>query len=47
MDPIDFRRETPEFFDPKITGQVIARRDGELYVINGKKEAWDFQRYHR
>jgi len=35
-----FQVGTPEFFDPKITGQVIARRDGESYVINGKKAAW-------
>ena len=41
-----FQVGTPEFFDPKITGQVIARRDGESYVINGKRPL-DFQRYHR
>jgi alkylation response protein AidB-like acyl-CoA dehydrogenase len=35
-----FQVGTPEFYDRKITGQVIARRDGDSYVINGQKAAW-------
>jgi len=32
--------ETPQFRDPKIGGQVTARLDGDVYVINGQKSAW-------
>jgi alkylation response protein AidB-like acyl-CoA dehydrogenase len=28
------------FHDPKVTGQVVARRDGDSYVISGQKSAW-------
>jgi alkylation response protein AidB-like acyl-CoA dehydrogenase len=35
-----FQVGTPEFFDPNMTGQVVARRDGDAYVVNGKKAAW-------
>ena len=31
---------TPQFHDPKISGQVTARADGADYVINGQKAAW-------
>jgi alkylation response protein AidB-like acyl-CoA dehydrogenase len=29
-----------EFYDPRIRAQVIARADGEAYVISGQKAAW-------
>lgn len=31
---------TPEFHDPRIAGQLIARRDREYYVLSGQKAAW-------
>ncbi|MBF7081814.1 acyl-CoA/acyl-ACP dehydrogenase [Desulfallas sp. Bu1-1] len=31
---------TPYFHDPKITGNVRARREGDGWVINGQKSAW-------
>lgn len=31
---------TPQFYDPKITGAVTARREGESYIINGAKSGW-------
>ncbi len=31
---------TPQFHDPRVTGQVVARADGDSYVINGQKAAW-------
>ena len=35
-----FMPGTPQFHDPKISGQVTARADGADYVINGQKAAW-------
>jgi len=31
---------TPQFHDPRISGQVIARRDRDYFVLNGQKAAW-------
>jgi alkylation response protein AidB-like acyl-CoA dehydrogenase len=31
---------TPEYHDPKVTGDVVARADGDSYLINGQKSAW-------
>lgn len=31
---------TPEFTDPKISGQVTARLDGDHYIVEGQKAAW-------
>ncbi|MBN1573238.1 MAG: acyl-CoA/acyl-ACP dehydrogenase [Deltaproteobacteria bacterium] len=31
---------TPNFTDPKITGQVTARLDGDEWAINGQKASW-------
>ncbi len=31
---------TPYFHDPRITGNVKARRDGDGWVINGQKSSW-------
>lgn len=31
---------TREFHDPKVSGQVVARAQGDYYVINGQKAAW-------
>ena len=31
---------TPEFHNPRVTGQVVARADGDSYLINGQKAAW-------
>jgi alkylation response protein AidB-like acyl-CoA dehydrogenase len=31
---------TSEFHNPRVKGQVIARRDGDHYVISGQKAAW-------
>lgn len=31
---------TPEFRNKKVSGQVVARRDGDYYVITGQKAAW-------
>jgi alkylation response protein AidB-like acyl-CoA dehydrogenase len=31
---------TPQFHNPRVTGQVVARADGDAYVINGQKAAW-------
>lgn len=31
---------TPQFHNPRVTGQVFARADGDSYVINGQKAAW-------
>lgn len=35
-----FMAGTPEFYDARISGQVIARPDGDHFVINGTKAAW-------
>jgi acyl-CoA dehydrogenase len=35
-----FQVGTPEFYDPKITGQVTALKHGDSYVINGHKADW-------
>ncbi|HYB92227.1 MAG TPA: acyl-CoA dehydrogenase family protein [Candidatus Binataceae bacterium] len=31
---------TSDFHNPKVTGQVVARADGDSYVINGQKSSW-------
>jgi alkylation response protein AidB-like acyl-CoA dehydrogenase len=31
---------TPEFHDPKVMAEVIARVDGDSYVISGQKSSW-------
>ena len=31
---------TPEYHDPKVKGEVVARADGDSYVINGQKSSW-------
>jgi alkylation response protein AidB-like acyl-CoA dehydrogenase len=31
---------TPQFHNPRVTSQVVARADGDSYVINGQKAAW-------
>ena len=31
---------TPEFHNPRVTGQVVACADGDSYLINGQKAAW-------
>jgi alkylation response protein AidB-like acyl-CoA dehydrogenase len=31
---------TPQFRDPRISGEVIARRDGDHWVLSGQKAAW-------
>jgi alkylation response protein AidB-like acyl-CoA dehydrogenase len=31
---------TPEFHNPKVKGDVVARTDGDSYVINGQKSSW-------
>jgi alkylation response protein AidB-like acyl-CoA dehydrogenase len=31
---------TSDFHNPKLSGQVVARPDGDYYVINGQKAAW-------
>jgi alkylation response protein AidB-like acyl-CoA dehydrogenase len=31
---------TPDFHNPRVNGQVVARRDGDNYVISGQKAAW-------
>ncbi|MFO8113236.1 MAG: acyl-CoA dehydrogenase family protein [Desulfosalsimonadaceae bacterium] len=31
---------TPAFSDPKISGQVTARLDGDHYIVEGQKAAW-------
>ncbi len=31
---------TPQFHNPRVTGQVVARADGDSFVINGQKAAW-------
>ncbi len=31
---------TAEFHNTRVSGQVVARRDGDSYVINGQKAAW-------
>jgi alkylation response protein AidB-like acyl-CoA dehydrogenase len=31
---------TPQFHNPRVTGQVVARLEGDSYVINGQKAAW-------
>ena len=31
---------TPEFHDPRIKGNLFARRDGDDYVVRGQKSAW-------
>ena len=31
---------TPQFHNPRVTGQVVARADGDSYAINGQKAAW-------
>jgi alkylation response protein AidB-like acyl-CoA dehydrogenase len=35
-----FMTGTPQFSDPKIAGQTIARREGDHYVISGQKSTW-------
>jgi alkylation response protein AidB-like acyl-CoA dehydrogenase len=35
-----FMASTPQFSDPAISGQVVARQDGDSYVVNGQKSAW-------
>ena len=30
----------PEYHDPKVKGEVVARPDGDSYVINGQKSSW-------
>lgn len=35
-----FMAGTPQFYDPKIAGQAVARPDGDSYVISGQKAAW-------
>ncbi|MGH7812960.1 MAG: acyl-CoA dehydrogenase family protein [Candidatus Binataceae bacterium] len=34
------RPGTPQFKNPKISGQAVARLDGDSWVINGQKSAW-------
>ena len=31
---------TPEYHDPKVKGEVVARLDGDSYVIKGQKSSW-------
>jgi alkylation response protein AidB-like acyl-CoA dehydrogenase len=31
---------TPEFHNPKVKGDVVARADGDSYIINGQKSSW-------
>ena len=31
---------TPEYHNPKVQGGVVARADGDSYVINGQKSSW-------
>jgi alkylation response protein AidB-like acyl-CoA dehydrogenase len=31
---------TPQFHDPRIVGQLVARADGEYYVLTGQKSTW-------
>ena len=31
---------TPQFHNPRVSGQVVARADGDSYVISGQKAAW-------
>jgi len=31
---------TPQFHNPRVSGQVVARAVGDSYVINGQKAAW-------
>ncbi|MGA7869500.1 MAG: acyl-CoA dehydrogenase [Candidatus Binatus sp.] len=31
---------TPQFHNPRVSGQVVARAEGDSYVINGQKAAW-------
>jgi alkylation response protein AidB-like acyl-CoA dehydrogenase len=31
---------TPQFHDPRISGEVVARRDREYYVLTGQKACW-------
>jgi alkylation response protein AidB-like acyl-CoA dehydrogenase len=31
---------TPEYHNPKVMGDVVARADGDSYVINGQKSSW-------
>lgn len=35
-----FMLGTAEFSDPRIRGEVVARRDGDDYIIDGSKSAW-------
>jgi alkylation response protein AidB-like acyl-CoA dehydrogenase len=35
-----FMAGTPQFSDPGITGQVVARQDGEHFIVNGQKSEW-------
>jgi len=35
-----FMAGTPQFRDPAITGDLVAREDGDGYVLNGRKSAW-------
>jgi alkylation response protein AidB-like acyl-CoA dehydrogenase len=31
---------TPEYHNPKVTGEVVARADGDSWVISGQKSSW-------
>lgn len=31
---------TPEYHDPKVRGEVVARADGDYYIIKGQKSSW-------
>lgn len=31
---------TPEFKNPKVSGQLVAHRDGDDYIISGQKSSW-------
>ena len=31
---------TPDFHNPRVKGQVLARREGDHYIITGQKAAW-------
>jgi alkylation response protein AidB-like acyl-CoA dehydrogenase len=35
-----FMAGTPQFHDPNISGQVVARPDGDHFIVNGQKSAW-------
>jgi len=31
---------TPEFHNPRVSGQVVARDNGDCWILNGQKSAW-------